>query len=104
MEVYKYQSINEVPQSWRTHKSARLSLAQINEIMTDAHANPFVSTTTSENEDGMVIEITSETPDYGGARRRFSESHHIENSFWVNGAAPVETPRTEAPSDDGGTN
>lgn len=98
MEAYKYQSINEVPASWRSHKSARLSLAQINEIMADAHANPITTKTRIDNEDGTEEVIASETPDYGGARRRFAESHHIENSFWLAGAKVEEAVEEQEPA------
>jgi hypothetical protein len=67
MEVYEYQTLNEVPVPWRTYKSARLSLNQINEIMKDAAENS----------------ITADVMDLGGARRRFSESHEIVYGFWV---------------------
>lgn len=67
MEVYIYTSINEVPKPWRTYKSARLSLDQINSIISDANDNL--------TESGVA--------DLGGARRRFSENHEIVEGFWV---------------------
>ncbi len=65
---FEYTDINQVPAPWRSHKSARLNLAQINEIMADAFAN-----------------ATGDSPDYGGAKARFADSHYIEQGFWVSG-------------------
>lgn len=69
MEVHVYKDINEVPQTWRTYKSARLNLSQINEIMNDAYEQA----------------INEDQPDYGGAKQRFASSHHIEEGFWIEG-------------------
>ena len=91
MEVYKYQSINEVPVPWRTHKSARLSLNQINEIVEDAHSHPIESEIELPNEDGTSIKASTEVPDYAGARKRFAEANHVENGFWLSGAETKET-------------
>ena len=68
-EQFVYTDINQVPVPWRSYKSARLNLTQINEIMADAFAN-----------------ATGDSPDYGGAKARFAESHHIEQGFWISGA------------------
>jgi hypothetical protein len=67
MEPYVYNSINEVPKTWRSYKSALLSLNQINEIMKDAYENA--------KEENL--------PDYGGAKQRFAETHEIVEGFWV---------------------
>lgn len=90
MEFYKYQNTNEVPRPWRTFKSARLSLAQINAIMEDAHTNPVKSETELVSAEGEITKAPIEIPDFAGARRRFAESHHIENSFWVEGQEEIE--------------
>lgn len=66
-----YENIYDVPASWRTYRSARLSIAQINSIMADAYDNKI------DPGDGAPI------PDYGGARERFEQSHTIEDGFWV---------------------
>jgi hypothetical protein len=75
MEVYVYHDINEVPIKWRTLKSARLSLQQINDIMADAYDH----TLATQTDEGQTIKI----PDFGGARQRFTETHEIEEGFWV---------------------
>jgi hypothetical protein len=67
-----YTDLNTVPTAWRTYKSARLNLFQINEIISEAYA------TAIETETGKI-------PNYGGARAKFSESHYIEDGFWVKG-------------------
>jgi hypothetical protein len=62
-----YKDIYEVPEAWRTYRSARLSVAQINSIIADAYE--------SSPNNGL--------PDYGGAKERFGQHHIIENGFWV---------------------
>jgi len=73
LSPYVYEDINRVPKPWRTLKSAKLSLSQINEIMETAYAESI------DTESGNV-------PNYGVARRKFMETHHIEEGFWVDGA------------------
>jgi hypothetical protein len=62
-----YKDIYEVPEAWRTYRSARLSVPQINEIIKDAYHNSLAN--------GL--------PDYGGAKERFEAAHTIEDGFWV---------------------
>lgn len=83
MEAYIYETINQVPKPWRTYKSAKLSLEQINGIVADAALHAIQTT----NPDGTLL---CEVPDLGGARRRFADSHHIDSGFWVSGAEGVE--------------
>lgn len=72
-----YADIYEIPVSLRTYRSAKLSLAQINELVADAYAHML------KTEEGIR---DTEIPDFGGAKVRFAASHHIEKGFWVNGA------------------
>jgi hypothetical protein len=69
LEPYLYTDISEVPYVWKFLKGARLSLDQINSIITDAY-------------DNQIASGDSYIPDYGGAKKRFQESHVINTDFW----------------------
>jgi hypothetical protein len=71
-EAHTYTDINNVPVPWRTYKSVRLNLNQINEIISNAYLHPI------ETETGNI-------PDYGKARAEFAATHHVEDGFWVKG-------------------
>ena len=66
LKPYEYKTLNDVPVKWRTYKSAKLNVQQVNEIMADAYTSM---------KDGI--------PDYGGSRRRFAEAREIQDGFWV---------------------
>ena len=66
-----YTEIYQAPTHLRILRGARLSLAQINELVADAYANKI------QSGDAFL-------PDFGGAKRRFEETHEIEKRFWVN--------------------
>ena len=65
-----YTDIYEAPTHLRILRGARLSLAQINELVKDAYDNRIQSGDTT-------------IPDIGGAKRRFEQKYRIENRFWV---------------------
>ncbi len=67
-----FEDINEVPETMRRYRNARLTLKQINAILKDAYANQFP-------QEGSLV------PDFGNARARFEKQHHIEGGFWVSG-------------------
>ncbi len=69
-EAYIYTDLNEVPIKWRTYKGARLSLSQINDIMSYAYSNKI------ELNDNFI-------PDYGNARLNLEVKYEIKNNFWV---------------------
>ena len=69
-----FSDINEVPESFRRYRNARLTLKQINDIIEEAYDNQF-------EQHGSLV------PDYGKARASFEASHHIEEGFWVMGPA-----------------
>lgn len=66
-----YTEIYEAPAHLRKYRSARLSLQQINDIIADAYTNRIESGDTT-------------LPDYGGAKKRFENTHEIVSGFWVN--------------------
>jgi len=68
--IFSESSPYDVPESWRTYKSARLSVPQINAILADAYAH-------------KITFGDSVIPDYGGARLRFEGTHEIVDGFWV---------------------
>jgi len=68
--VFSESNPYEVPASWRSYKSAKLSVRHINSILADAYQHKITSG------DSVI-------PDYGGARARFEENHEIVDGFWV---------------------
>jgi hypothetical protein len=73
-QAHIYSDIYEAPSHLRVIRSARLSLAQINALVADAYANKLPV------EEGIR---DTEIPDFGGAKKRFEETHKIEKGFWV---------------------
>lgn len=69
---------NSPPAPFKTYRSGRLSLQQINNMMADAYAHKL------EAGDSLI-------PDFGGARERFAAKHEIVNGLWVAKATPVST-------------
>jgi hypothetical protein len=65
-----YTDVYEAPSHLRILRGARLSLAQINELVADAYNNRITSG-------------DSTIPDFGGAKRRFEQKYEIEKRFWV---------------------
>ena len=61
-----YQSLSEVPQSWRKLKGGRLSLEQINTIVGRAYAL---------SQGG--------NPVYGAAQQEFMSQNKLHNGLWV---------------------
>jgi hypothetical protein len=72
--AYVYKDIYEAPAHLRVHRSARLSLSQINALVADAYANMLPA------ENGVR---DTAIPDFGSAKKRFEETHKIEKGFWV---------------------
>lgn len=74
---------NSPPAPFKVYMGARLSLDQVNAIMADAYEHKITSG------DSVI-------PDFGGARKRFADNHHIEQGFWVTGNATAdETVKSE---------
>ena len=73
-QAYVYQDIYEAPKHLRIHRSARLSLEQINELVADAYSNML------PKEEGVR---ETPIPDFGGAWSRFEEKHRVDSGFWV---------------------
>lgn len=69
-----YTDIYQAPKHFRVHRSARLSLEQINNLIADAYVNMLPP------EEGIR---ETNIPDFGGAWKRMEEAHEIENGFWV---------------------
>jgi hypothetical protein len=70
MDYYIYKDLNEVPLRWRTYKGARLSLEQINNIISFACENPI------ETETGDI-------PNYAAGREELENTHEILKGFWI---------------------